>query len=67
MRDNKIILTVDLNCPYIKDKLNTKEFKDYCDYLTDYLNSPSQIKILKNNPQLLAAYEDVAEIVELNS
>lgn len=66
LRGKKVILTVDLNCPYIKENLNSKVFKEYADYLTSFLNSPKQIKILKDNPQLLRAYEEVAEIIELN-
>lgn len=66
LRDKKIILTVDLNCPYIQEHINTKEFKEYAEYLTAFLNSPKQIKMLKDNPHLLQAYEEVAEIIELN-
>lgn len=65
LRGNKIILTVDLNCPYVKEKLNSPEFKAYIDYLTEFLNSPKQINTLKSNPQLLQAYEEVSKVVEL--
>ena len=66
LRGKKIILTVDLNCPYVKEKMNTPEFKEYVSYLTAFLNSPEQLEILKDNPHILQAYEDVREIVELN-
>lgn len=66
LRGKKIILTADLNCPYIKENLNSKAFEEYIDYLTPFLNSPAQIKMLKNNPQLLKTYENIAEIIELN-
>jgi len=65
LRGKKIILTVDLNCPYIKENINTPQFKEYLDYLSNYLNSPKQIKLLKENPQILQAYEEVAELIEL--
>ncbi|MFH0858568.1 MAG: YkgJ family cysteine cluster protein [Candidatus Omnitrophota bacterium] len=65
LRNKRVLLTVDLNCPYIKDHLNSKELNEYIDYLVSFLNSSAQIKILKNNPQLLQAYEEVSEIVEL--
>lgn len=65
LRNNKIILTVDLNCPYVLDNLESEEFKEYTDYLVAFLNTPPQIKILKDNPQILEAYEKVLEIVEL--
>ncbi len=66
MRNKKILLTVDLNCPYIKEKINTQEFKEYAENLADFLNSPRQMKLLKNNPQILQAYEDAVQIMELN-
>ncbi|MFA4889070.1 MAG: YkgJ family cysteine cluster protein [Candidatus Omnitrophota bacterium] len=67
LRDKKIILTVDLNCPYVQEAAKTPAFKDYTAYLAEFLNSPPQMKLLKSNPQLLQAYEEVAEIIELNS
>jgi Fe-S-cluster containining protein len=66
LRGEKIILTVDLNCPYAKEKINSPEFKEYAEYLTKYLNSPAQMKLLKSNPQILKAYEEVTEIIELD-
>lgn len=65
LRDKKIILTLDLNCPYIKDNLQSKELKEYISYLTSFLNSPKQLKLLKDNPQILQAYEEVLDIIEL--
>jgi len=64
-RDKKILLTVDLNCPYVAEKANSQEFKDYVKYLTDYFNSPQQLKVLKDNPQIIQAYEEVLDVVEL--
>ncbi|MGD0336416.1 MAG: YkgJ family cysteine cluster protein [Candidatus Omnitrophota bacterium] len=65
LRENKVLLTIDLNCPYAKKKLNSKEFKEYSDYLIVYLNSPKLLRLLKDNPQIIQAYEDVSEIIEL--
>jgi len=66
LRGKKVYLTVDLNCPYVKENLKNKEFKEYTEYLADFLNSPAQIRILKDNPQILQAYEEVLDILELN-
>ena len=66
LRDGKVILTVDLNCPYVKENLSGKEFKEYTEYLVSYLNSPKQIRMLQDNPQVIQAYEEVLEIIELN-
>ena len=65
LRGKKVLLTVDLNCPYVKDKINTPEFKEYTDYLAQYLNSPECLDILRDNPQALQAYEEVLDVVEL--
>lgn len=65
LRQGKVILTVDLNCPYISEKINTREFKEYAEYLAAYLNSPEQLEILRDNPQIIQAYEDVLDVVEL--
>jgi len=67
LRDGKVLLTVDLHCPYIKEKLESRELKEYIAYLSDYLNSPKQLQLLKGNPQILQAYEDVMELLELEA
>jgi uncharacterized protein len=66
LRDKKVILTVDLNCSYVKDNINTKEFKEYADYLADFMNLRPQLKLLRDNPQIIQAYEEVLDIIELN-
>lgn len=67
VRDKKILLTIDLNCPYIKEKINSKEFKEYTEYLVNFLNSAKQLKILKDNPQVLQAYEEALDVMELKN
>lgn len=65
VRKNKVVLTVDLNCPYVSEHLRDPEFKEYTDYLASFLNSPQQVRLLKDNPQLLKTYEDITEVIEL--
>ncbi len=65
LRAKKVLLTVDLNCPYVREHLQEAAFKEYTAELAAYLNQPAQLKMLRNNPQLIQAYEQVAEIVEL--
>jgi len=65
MRHGKVILTVDLNCPYIEKHMQSPEFRAYCEYLEAHLNSPEVLELLKDNPHILQAYEEVREIVEL--
>ena len=66
LRDKKVLLTVDLNCPYAKEHLNSEAFKQFTQYLSAFLNSPKQVRMLKDNPQIIQAYEDVLDILELN-
>lgn len=66
LRKGRVLLTVDLNCPYIYEKINSQEVKDYIAYLSGYLNSPKQLRILKDNPQIIQAYEEVREVAEIN-
>ncbi len=65
-RKGKVLLTVDLNCPFVYENIDTQETKDYIAYLTAYLNSPKLIRMLKDNPQIIQAYEEVREVAELN-
>lgn len=65
LRGKRILLTLDLNCPYARAKLNSPELKEYTAELTAFLNKPSQIKILKDNPQIIQAYEEVLDVIEL--
>lgn len=61
LRNKKVLLTVDLNCPYARENLQSKEFKEY----TVYLNNLRKLKLLKDNPQIIQAYEEVRDIIEL--
>ena len=66
LRKGKVLLTVDLNCPYVYEKINSPEAKDYIVYLTHYLNSTALRAMLKDNPQIIQAYEEVREVAELS-
>ena len=66
LRKGRVLLTVDLNCPYAYEKINSQEVKDYIAYLSGYLNSPKQLRMLKDNPQIIQAYEEVREVAEIN-
>ena len=66
LRKDKVLLTVDLNCPYVYEQINSQQSKEYIVYLTQYLNSASLLSMLKDNPQIIQAYEEVREVAELN-
>ena len=65
LRSGKVLLTIDLNCPYANQKIDTPQMREYILYLTDYLNQRKQLSLLKDNPQIIQAYEEVREITEL--
>ncbi len=66
IRDNKVYLTVDLNCHFVKEHLKREKFKEYTEYLAAFLNSPQQLQLLRRNPQIIQAYEEVLDILELD-
>jgi len=65
LRKGKVLLTVDLNCPYVLERMDSPEMREYIIYISSYLNSPKQLKMLKDNPQVIQAYEEVREVAEL--
>jgi Fe-S-cluster containining protein len=65
LRGKRFSLTVDLNCPYVAGHIESAEFKAYSGYLVNFLNSPQQLNMLKDNPHLLQVYEEVQELIEL--
>ncbi len=66
LRKDRVLLTVDLNCPYVYEKIDSPEAQEYIAYLTGYLNSAPLRKMLQENPQIIQAYEEVREVAELN-
>ncbi|MBN1405515.1 MAG: YkgJ family cysteine cluster protein, partial [Candidatus Omnitrophica bacterium] len=62
-KDEKIFLAVDANCPLVKEKSNTAEFKKYAHYLFGALNKPGMKKIL---PKIAQSYPGVTDIFRLN-
>ncbi len=66
LRKGKVLLTVDLNCPYVYQQINSQAAKEYISYLTGYLNSKPLRTLLKDNPQIIQAYEEVREVAELS-
>lgn len=67
MRAGKVLLSVDLNCPYASRKMAALEMKEYIACLSAYLNSPARQQLLKDNPHIIQAYEEVRAVAELQS
>lgn len=64
-KEEDIFLAVDLKCPFVKKNLKDPRFKEYTQYLNDFLNSPRQLNILKNNPQIIQVYTEVLNLTKL--
>lgn len=65
-RKGKVFLALDLRCPFARKEQKTKVFKEYLRYLTGFLNSPGQLKVLKNSPQLIQNYDQATDLAEIN-
>ena len=63
-RGENIFLAVDLNCPFIKERFDTNEFKDYVKYLAEFFNADAQL--FKNNPRLIQSYREAQDLIEIN-
>jgi Fe-S-cluster containining protein len=60
LKDKKIFLSLDLRCPYIKERLNSSQVKEYINYLCGFLKASK--KLILDNPQILQTYADVYDI-----
>ena len=67
-KDNgKLMLSVDTQCPFIKDKLEFVEFKKHVEYLYKTLSSQACRSLIADNPQLIDAYRgSVIALCELS-
>ena len=65
LKKAKVSLAVDLRCPFAQSNKDNEEFQDYIEYLAELFNQPEQLKILRNNPQIIQQYIDVLNLVEI--
>jgi len=66
-KDKRIFLGYDLKCPFVKEKSASKEFKEYVQYLLEFLKNKDTGAMIRNNPQLAMDYkEDVIFLEELD-
>ena len=64
LKDKKIFLSLDLRCPYIKERLNSSQVKEYINYLCGFLKGSK--KLILDNPQILQTYTDVYDIYSID-
>jgi Fe-S-cluster containining protein len=65
-RMRKIYLAADSNCPFLKEKNNTPDFKEYTRYLVSLLQNPPYAELLRNNPHIAQSYAEVSQIQEIS-
>ncbi len=64
-KENKVFLSIDLNCSCAGGNFKNKKFKEYAEYLIRLLKSKKFLKTLENNPQIAQAYPQVTSIYEI--
>lgn len=63
----KIYLAAHLACPYISEKINSLEFSNYAERLSNFLKSKDGKKLLKENLHICAEYDgDLKLIAQLD-
>lgn len=63
--NDAIYLSVDLDCPFIKDKLDNKDCKNYINYLVSFLSLPVVSFAIKQNPHIFTDYSKNDKIKNL--
>lgn len=59
----RVVLGIDLICPYGEAELQTEAFQHYSGYMVDYLESDSVVETVAANWQLIGPYQDTVVIV----
>jgi Fe-S-cluster containining protein len=65
-KGKEVYLAADSNCPFLKEKNKTREFKEYSQYLISLLQNPPYAELLRNNPHIIQPYAEVREIQALS-
>lgn len=59
--DGKEAVFVHLNCPFVQEKIDTKEFTDYVARLKTYLSQDDVLGFLRSSPALVGDYSGYEE------
>ena len=65
-KENKAFLALDLNCPFVKENIDSEGLKEYSRELAELLNSPRYKICFKDNPRIIQAYPEAANLIEIN-
>ncbi|PIQ88542.1 MAG: hypothetical protein COV72_07910 [Candidatus Omnitrophica bacterium CG11_big_fil_rev_8_21_14_0_20_42_13] len=62
-KEKSVYLTADLKCPYLNERLQSKEYEDYARYLFNFLNSADGANLLSARPGLAVEYDEELKII----
>jgi len=63
---HRVFLAVDLNCPFAGGNLKSRVLQDHVVYLKGFLGQQEIGAIIRNNPQVVQAYPQAVNLIELN-
>ena len=55
-KNNNLYLALDLKCPFINNRLKTEMFKEYLNYLVNFLYRPSVLNTIRANQKKFQSY-----------
>lgn len=55
-RRKSLFLSLHLSCPFAKENLNKKAFKDYLKYIKEYIQEKAVLRFIQKNPFLVGIY-----------
>jgi Fe-S-cluster containining protein len=64
-KGRSVFLACDLRCPFVEENLEKEEFKEHSRYLSELLNTPAYLRLLRDNPQIIQEYEGLMDLSEI--
>jgi hypothetical protein len=56
-QQQRVFISLDLSCPFVSDKTQNREFKEYLLYLVDLLKEPAFLAKLRTNFEIFSSYK----------
>ncbi len=64
-REGRFFLAADQDCPFVMERGDSPEFRDFCGRLRELLQGPAWRRELRENPHIFQPYPKVYDIAEL--
>jgi len=66
-KGDELFLGIDLKCPFLQDKQDSHEFKEFVKYIMEFLGQNEIKELIRKNPQIIGDYqEDIVFLKEIN-